>query len=304
MSGRATVLLPAGERTTLLAHELAHLRRLAHWVRWLELAALALYWWHPVAWWARRHLEAAEEHSCDARVVALLPALTRDYAAALLRTVDYLSETQPALPLGARGFSQRQLLRRRMEMILAGETTGRIRRPLWVALFAAAAVVLPLTMQSASAQKPATAERVKAATKGMTVEQRLARLENLVQELVDELREERQANVAKSPAVVVGTVPATGDENVDPSLTEIKVTFNKKMRDGSWSWVTLGKDQFPETTGRPSYDAERLTCTMPVKLEPGKKYVLGINSAKFGNFKDMSGQSAVPYVLEFSTKAQ
>src|SRR3984957_20149496 len=41
------------QRDSLLVHELAHLRRRDHWVRRLELVALGLYWWHPVAWWAR-----------------------------------------------------------------------------------------------------------------------------------------------------------------------------------------------------------------------------------------------------------
>ena len=46
---------------TLLAHELAHLRRRDHWVRRFELFVVGLYWWHPVVWWARRELQEAEE---------------------------------------------------------------------------------------------------------------------------------------------------------------------------------------------------------------------------------------------------
>ena len=39
---------------TLLAHELAHVRRLDHWVRWLELVTFGLYWWYPLLVWVRR----------------------------------------------------------------------------------------------------------------------------------------------------------------------------------------------------------------------------------------------------------
>lgn len=39
--------LDENQRDTLLAHELAHLRRRDHWVRLIELAATGLYWWHP-----------------------------------------------------------------------------------------------------------------------------------------------------------------------------------------------------------------------------------------------------------------
>jgi beta-lactamase regulating signal transducer with metallopeptidase domain len=54
--GRPRLVLPqelfgrlsAEQRATLLAHELAHLRRREHWVRVLELVACGLYWWHPV----------------------------------------------------------------------------------------------------------------------------------------------------------------------------------------------------------------------------------------------------------------
>ena len=46
--------LTPDERDALLAHELAHVHRRDHWVRLLELLATALFWWYPVAWWARR----------------------------------------------------------------------------------------------------------------------------------------------------------------------------------------------------------------------------------------------------------
>src|SRR2546423_1746173 len=65
LGGRARLLVPAGlwqrlgqeQRGLLLAHELAHLRRGDPWLRLLELIVLGLYWWHPVAWWARGRLE-------------------------------------------------------------------------------------------------------------------------------------------------------------------------------------------------------------------------------------------------------
>ena len=63
----------ADEHTSLLLHELAHLKRRDHWVRWLELIVAGLYWWHPVVWWARRALREAEEQCCDAWVVWAMP---------------------------------------------------------------------------------------------------------------------------------------------------------------------------------------------------------------------------------------
>ena len=104
------------------------------------------------------------------------------------------------------------------------------------------------------------------------------------------------------PPVVVKTVPEAGAGEVDPNLTEIKVTFSKDMKDGSWSWVTLSKDSYPKEDGKPKYLEDKRTCVLPVKLEPGKTYAIWVNSEKFGNFKDPAGRSAVPYLLVFKTK--
>jgi RNA polymerase sigma-70 factor (ECF subfamily) len=104
------------------------------------------------------------------------------------------------------------------------------------------------------------------------------------------------------PPVVVKTVPEAGTADVDSRRTEIKVTFSKEMQDGSWSWVTHSKESFPKGEGKPKYLADKRTCVLPVKLEPGKTYAVWVNSEKFGNFKDTDGRSAVPYLLVFKTK--
>jgi RNA polymerase sigma-70 factor (ECF subfamily) len=101
---------------------------------------------------------------------------------------------------------------------------------------------------------------------------------------------------------VVQTAPKTGDLSVDPSLTEIHVTYNKEMMDGSWSWSQVSGGTFPETSGEPRYEADHKTCVLPVKLYPGKTYVIWLNSPQFGNFKDTQGRSAVPYLLRFTTR--
>jgi Bacterial Ig-like domain len=104
------------------------------------------------------------------------------------------------------------------------------------------------------------------------------------------------------PPVVAKTQPEAGADDVDPKLTEIKVTFSKDMQDGAWSWVTHSKENFPMVDGKPTYLGDKRTCVLPVKLEPGKTYALWVNSESFGNFKDEGGRSAVPYLLVFRTK--
>jgi hypothetical protein len=119
--------------------------------------------------------------------------------------------------------------------------------------------------------------------------------------LVGGNQEANEVTLESVPPVVVKTVPEAGAANVAASATDIKVTFSKEMQDGSWSWSTLSEGSFPAVDGRPKYQADNRTCVLSVKLEAGRTYALWINTAKFGNFKDAGGQSAVPYLLTFKT---
>ena len=110
-----------------------------------------------------------------------------------------------------------------------------------------------------------------------------------------------EVTLEKVPPVVVETSPEAGADDVDPKTTKIKVTFSKAMADGSWSWSTLSKDSFPETSGEAKYLEDQCTCVLPVKLKPGKTYAIWLNSNKFHNFKDTKGNPAVPYLLVFRT---
>jgi hypothetical protein len=109
-------------------------------------------------------------------------------------------------------------------------------------------------------------------------------------------------NWRKDRPVVVATSPETGATDVDPAVSEIRVTFSKPMADQSWSWVQVSKESFPESTGEVHYLDDGMTCVMPVKLQPGKKYVVWFNSANYQNFKDSGGRPAEPYLLTFSTR--
>jgi beta-lactamase regulating signal transducer with metallopeptidase domain len=162
-AGRAPrLLLPAdllnrltqSQRAALLVHELAHLRRRDHWVRWLELLALGLYWWLPVAWWARRELQEAEEECCDAWVVWALPGSAKAYAVALVETLDFLAEARPALPVAASGLGHLSLLRRRLTMIMRGDTPRALTRAGLLAVLGAGALLLPLVPTLAQTERP------------------------------------------------------------------------------------------------------------------------------------------------------
>ncbi len=88
---------------------------------------------------------------------------------------------------------------------------------------------------------------------------------------------------------------------MDPGLGEIKVTFSKDMRDGSWSWVQMSNESFPRLVGQPEYLQDKRTCVVKVELEPNKTYVVWLNSEQFHNFKDTNGRPAIPYLVAFKT---
>jgi hypothetical protein len=95
--------------------------------------------------------------------------------------------------------------------------------------------------------------------------------------------------------------PADGAQDVDPGLSEITVTFDQEMGEGM-SW-TGGGPEFPSspTGGKAEWRGKR-TCVLPVKLEPGHHYRVGINAPSYRNFCSTAGQPVEPSSISFSTK--
>jgi len=173
--GRPTLLLPlelwqnltAPQRTTLLAHELAHLKRRDDLVRWLELAALGVYWWHPVAWWARHMRSQAEELCCDARVIRLAPEKALAYAQALLAAIDFVSEVPTPRPVAASAISQTGLMRQRLERILFAAERERANGPSRFGLLTIGLAVLPLSLPGLPPMFPRSQQVVVVLRKGL-----------------------------------------------------------------------------------------------------------------------------------------
>jgi beta-lactamase regulating signal transducer with metallopeptidase domain len=117
------------ELDALLAHELAHVLRRDHWVRFLEIGATALFWWYPVAWWSRRALRRAEERCCDEWVLRALPDSARAYASGILKSLTFLAEAPVALPEAASGAGPIRDLESRLKEILMTSPRPRLSRP-------------------------------------------------------------------------------------------------------------------------------------------------------------------------------
>jgi beta-lactamase regulating signal transducer with metallopeptidase domain len=195
------------QRSALLVHELAHLRRRDHWVRWIEMAVMAVFWWHPVVWWARRELHEAEEQCCDAWVVWALTkgepgcvsarslgggsepdivnARRRAYALALLHTVDFFSHARPTLPAPASGVGQVPHLRRRLTMIMNGNTPRTLSSVGWIALLSLG-LLLPLVPVQAQSPDPQDDH-----------DRQIEALKKLIQSLEQQKRAEKENHVAE-----------------------------------------------------------------------------------------------------------
>jgi len=87
---RPMVLLPVTTLTGLdaqqleavIAHELAHIRRLDGFVNLFQVAAEALLFYHPAVWWVNRQIRVERENCCDDIAVTVSGAT--DYARALM----------------------------------------------------------------------------------------------------------------------------------------------------------------------------------------------------------------------------
>ncbi|HTH68523.1 MAG TPA: M56 family metallopeptidase [Rhodanobacter sp.] len=101
---RSRIVLPADferrydavEQALILAHEATHARRGDGWWCLLGQFVAAIFWFHPLGWWALAALRHDQELACDAAVLREHGAQRRSYANAMLKT----QSAAFALPVG------------------------------------------------------------------------------------------------------------------------------------------------------------------------------------------------------------
>lgn len=103
---------------------------------------------------------------------------------------------------------------------------------------------------------------------------------------------------------IVSLSPPNGALDVDPALTELRVTFDKPMG-GGFSW-TGGGPNYPERPEgkRPYWSDDKMTCHLPVTLKPDWEYHLGLNSASYHSFRAEGGIAFEPVRYNFKTAGQ
>jgi len=159
IGGKVRIILPssvlekmnAQEWRWILAHELAHVRRRDHLVRWLEWLACVCFWWNPVVWWAQRNLRAMEEICCDALVLSCLNPKPRAYANSLLTAIEYLTCPVIQHPGIASAINSGGFLKKRFKMISSNASMRPKSHLLQACILLFAVVVLPFGITYARA---------------------------------------------------------------------------------------------------------------------------------------------------------
>ena len=103
---RPVVLLPVSARVGLsasqlelvIAHELAHVKRLDSFVNLFQIAAETLLFYHPAVWWLSKRIRAERENCCDDVAIAVCGNAV-EYARALAAMAEW--QSAPALAMAS-----------------------------------------------------------------------------------------------------------------------------------------------------------------------------------------------------------
>lgn len=144
--GRTRIVLPASivsemsdeELLLVLTHELAHIRRRDHIVRWFDWAVVAWLWWNPLAWIARRGLRRTEELACDALVLRTRGAAQHTYGSCLLSVAEALNGPAFRAPVQICTMGDGGSLEERIRFIMSEASSSRPSMRLRVLATAAA----------------------------------------------------------------------------------------------------------------------------------------------------------------------
>lgn len=108
---------------------------------------------------------------------------------------------------------------------------------------------------------------------------------------------------ADAPRIVV-QFPSHGQADVDPDLTKLRVTFDRDMRTGRWSFCG-GGPSFPRVVGDAKWIDAR-TIVLAVKLQRDHHYQMSLNCPSSDkNFRSASDGVPLPFMpWSFTTSAK
>lgn len=135
--------LDSTELRTVLIHELQHIRRGDAIFNFIQGVLGAIYFFHPLVWWANRRIRDLREDACDEMTVAALQGVRKPYGSALLKVTEMFGYASPPLALGV--METKHPAHRRLQRILDPNlpTGDRLGWSSFVLLLAFAALLLP-----------------------------------------------------------------------------------------------------------------------------------------------------------------
>ncbi len=137
----------AGQQRGILAHELSHVAHFDAGVNLLQVLAQAVYWSHPLVWWANRRIRQEREKRCDETAVAYLNTPPEHYTGAIVDALAAERRSAHPVPSLAIVGSVRDIEERIKTMLIPGRTFHS--RPSLMAatsVLLIAAVTIPTTL--------------------------------------------------------------------------------------------------------------------------------------------------------------
>ena len=269
---RPRLLLPVGlTRTFSLAelrfiflHELAHLKRYDILTAWVMAGLQVMHWFNPLVWLAFHRMRVDRELACDALALSYARENeNQSYGRTIIKLLEGFGSSAWAPGMAGTLENQNQL-RERIGMIAKFNASKR-GPALAVALITGLGLITLTGARSGGTALAQTAEAPPALPR------------------------------------ILSTFPEVGATNVSLAVTQLEVTFDQDMG-GGMSW-TGGEPEFPASPGRQEAHWRDLrTCVLPVKLEAGRYYRVGINSLSYRNFRSVAGASVTPSAICFTTE--
>jgi bla regulator protein BlaR1 len=143
--------LNADQLVTILAHEVAHVRRRDNLAAVAQTLVEALFWFHPLVWWVGARLSDERERACDEEVLQSggEPEL---YAETILTACRLYLQAPPSCVAGVASSN----LRKRIERIMTNASTRQLtlRHKLLLATIAFAAVATPVAVGALTPRLP------------------------------------------------------------------------------------------------------------------------------------------------------
>jgi beta-lactamase regulating signal transducer with metallopeptidase domain len=268
---RPRLLLPVGltrsfsqeELRYVFLHELSHIKRHDILTGWLMTALQILHWFNPLVWLAFHRMRVDRELACDALALSYAKEEeNQPYGRTIIKLLEGFGCSAWAPSLAGTVENKNQL-KERISMIAKFRKTSQ---------GPALAGVLFITLGLVTLTDAQTSSKSSA----------------------------RKAPAGRPPNIVA-TSPEVGATDVAPGLKEITVTFDEEMG-GGMSWTGDGPEYPPVPEGRKAQWRDKRTCVLPVKLQAGHLYRLGINSQSYQNFRSATGVPAIPSAIYFTTQ--